>query len=114
MTDAIFQPNLPPAPEAPPSRRQAPKKAKNKGGRPRKEITDVTVTTGGPGTKTTVFATSRRKARTVKIDLSLAMSALAGLTEDDVKFLTGVIGAMQPFSSAQRRRIAGAISKVFA
>jgi len=114
MNDAIFQPNPPPEPEpsGPPSRRQSGKK-KNKGGRPRKErvVTGLTVI---EGQKAVVHTTARRKARTVKIDLSVAMSALSGLTEDDSKFLTGVIQAMQAFSAAQRRRIVGALGKVFA
>jgi hypothetical protein len=121
MTDAIFQPNPPPAPEAPPSRRQSPKKGKNKGGRPRKVVEDFALRAqfeaegkGAVDTSRKVSTTSRRKARSVKIDLAVAMTALSGLTEDDSKFLTGVIQAMQAFSAAQRRRIVGALSKVFA
>ena len=107
MTDAIFQPNPPPEPETsgPPSRRQSGKK---KGGRPKGSgKPKLAVVESGQS------ALPRRKARSVKIDLSVAMSALSGLTEDDSKFLTGVIQAMQAFSAAQRRRIVGALGKVF-
>lgn len=55
-----------------------------------------------------------RKARAIKIDLSLAMTALAGLQEADAKFVMGVVQAMQAFGKKQRARIVAALSKVFA
>ena len=86
------------------------RKEKAKIGRPKKEV--MSTDSGPPPTPRVSFRP--KKARTIKIDLALAMSAMAGLTEDDTKFLTGVIQAMQPFSSAQRKRIVGALGKVFA
>jgi hypothetical protein len=59
-------------------------------------------------------AKAPRKARTIKIDLSLAMTALAGLQEADAKFVMGVVQAMQPFAKKQRGRIVAALAKFFA
>lgn len=59
-------------------------------------------------------AKAPRKARAIKIDLALAMTALTGLMEEDAMFVTRVVQGMQPFSKKQRARIVAALSKVFA
>ena len=65
-------------------------------------------------TRTPSKAGKSRKPRALKIDLALAMSALAGLQDDDAKFVTDVIKAMQPFGKKQRSRIVAALGKIFA
>lgn len=54
------------------------------------------------------------KARAIKIDLAVAMTALSGLQEDDAKFVMSVVQALQPFAKKQRARIIEALGKVFA
>jgi hypothetical protein len=65
--------------------------------------------------QTTVAPTGKRprKARQVKVELGLALSALAGLTEDDSKFVTGVVQAMGAFPVKQKRRIVNALGRLF-
>lgn len=55
-----------------------------------------------------------KKARAIKIDLAVAMTALSGLQEGDAKFVMSVVQALQPFAKKQRARIIEALGKVFA
>ena len=64
--------------------------------------------------KVAKVARKAHKPRALKIDLALAMSALAGLQDDDAKFVTDVVKAMQSFGKKQRSRIVAALSKIFA
>jgi len=63
--------------------------------------------------KVAKVARKAHKPRAIKIDITLAMSALAGLQDDDQKFVTGVVRAMQPFGKKQRSRIVAALGKIF-
>lgn len=67
-----------------------------------------------PRARKSVGAAKARKPRSLKIDLALAMSALAGLQEDDAKFVTSLVQAMQPFAKKQRARIVAALARIFA
>lgn len=55
-----------------------------------------------------------RKPRAMKVELSAAMAALTGLREEDAKFVSQVVQAMQPFAKKQRARIVAALGKIFA
>ena len=106
-TPAPFANFVPSTPE-PAEGGQAPKKRKGRG--PAKKPAE-----GGREAAPNPPKAGKRisKPRTIKIDLTLAMSALSGLQDDDARFVTGVVQAMQPFGKKQRARIALAIAQIF-
>ena len=114
MTEG-YQPSPPPVIGDPPKvdRRRGPRKPKEvaatpkKPGRPKKAAEPV-------APKQPKIGKTPRKPRALKVDLSLAMSALAGLTPDDAKLVTGMVQALQPFSKKARARIVEALAKVVA
>lgn len=55
-----------------------------------------------------------KKAQPFVLTFTAAAEALRGLEDDDVKFLVGVVEAMQAFSAEQRKRIVDALKKVVA
>lgn len=117
--DSPFANFVPSTPAADPPAAGKPKKARKT--RTKKAAVTVTNTPRASETAKQTAARTRtppkagksRKPRAIKIDLTLAMSALAGLQDDDQKFVTGVVQAMQPFGKKQRARIVAALGKIF-
>lgn len=90
----------------------AKKTAKAKAPRKAKKVAPVAEATPAPRKPR---APARSPAtRQVKVDLAVAMSALAGIKPEDAKLLSQIVTAMQALRAPSRKRIVGALGSIFA
>lgn len=114
MTD-IFQPSPPPqfAPEPQPAPAEPSNGRKGRRG-PRKPKAEAAPKPKRAYSRKQSAGMAPARPSAMVLDVSTAIAALAGTTEEDGKFITGVVQAMQAFDADQRKRIVTALARIFA
>lgn len=117
---ASFQPSpdAPPVPPETPAKGSTSKKGKNRGTKPKKAVAGSAAEPAKPAGGARIKKPRKTKkigaSRAYKVDVGLALTALVGLSESDASLLETVADMLSDAPKKSRRRIAAALSKIFA